>query len=192
MDPFQRLIVEINNILGPTGGIDSSEVEVNLLKNAMVKYDSNEIDWKKYALGDANRHYTRNLVDHGNGKTNLLVLVWTPGQGSPVHDHANAHCVMKVLKGNLAETIYSWPCERDVEAALCHGMDEKSKPEHICSASNNFTATALREKRTTTYSRDQVTYMSDKLGLHRICNPSQTDVAVSLHLYTVRPFRVLR
>lgn len=26
-----------------------------------------------------------------------LILVWSPGKGSAIHDHANAHCVMKVL-----------------------------------------------------------------------------------------------
>lgn len=25
-----------------------------------------------------------------------LILVWSPGKGSVIHDHANAHCVMKV------------------------------------------------------------------------------------------------
>lgn len=46
-------------------------------------------------------------------------------------------------------------------------------------------------KRSTTYERQQVTYMSDRLGLHRIQNPSSDEVAVSLHLYTVRFVRLL-
>jgi cysteine dioxygenase len=31
---------------------------------------------------------------------------------------------------------------------------------------------------------NKVTYMADSLGLHEIGNPSQTEYAVSLHLYT--------
>ena len=27
-----------------------------------------------------------------------LVLVWTPGKGSPIHDHASSHCIMKVRR----------------------------------------------------------------------------------------------
>jgi hypothetical protein len=27
---------------------------------------------------------------------NQLILVWSPGKSSAIHDHANAHCVMKV------------------------------------------------------------------------------------------------
>lgn len=53
--------------------------------------------------------YTRNLVDSGNGKFNLIVLCWTPDQGSSIHDHANAHCFAKVLEGSLDEVMYVWP-----------------------------------------------------------------------------------
>jgi len=41
---------------------------------------SNPADWKKYANFDPYK-YTRNLVDDGNGKFNLLVLAWGEGQG---------------------------------------------------------------------------------------------------------------
>lgn len=36
----------------------------------------------------------------------------------------------------------------------------------------------------TIYDENQVTYIHDKIGLHKISNPSKTDMAVSLHLYT--------
>ena len=35
--------------------------------------------------------YTRNLVDEGNGKFNLMLLCWGEGHASAVHDHADAH-----------------------------------------------------------------------------------------------------
>jgi len=38
----------------------------------MKEYESKEEDWGRYALGDASRGYTRNLVDVGNGKSNLV------------------------------------------------------------------------------------------------------------------------
>ncbi|KAF2159273.1 hypothetical protein M409DRAFT_71159 [Zasmidium cellare ATCC 36951] len=157
-DAFHHLVQEINAILGPSNGIDSAGVDVNELKKAMLDYRSVEHEWSQYAFADHSRAYTRNLVDRGNGKANLLVLVWTPGKASPIHDHANAHCVMKILKGSLTETLYGWPCQR----------------------ADNPTSCATE----TTYEQEQVTYMSDSLGLHRICNPSKDEVAVSLHLYT--------
>lgn len=32
-----------------------------------------------------------------------MVLCWNEGQGSAIHDHAKAHCVMKILEGKLCE-----------------------------------------------------------------------------------------
>lgn len=32
-----------------------------------------------------------------------MVLCWGEGHGSAIHDHANAHCVMKILQGKLCE-----------------------------------------------------------------------------------------
>lgn len=53
--------------------------------------------------------YTRNLVDAGNDKFNLMILCWGEGHGSSVHDHADAHCFMKMLDGSLTETRFAWP-----------------------------------------------------------------------------------
>lgn len=78
----------------------------------MQEYRSRPVEWQKYAFVDSTRNYTRNLVDKGNGRSKLvipfyqsgffqlmkvqLVLVWTPGKGSPIHDHAGSHYIMKV------------------------------------------------------------------------------------------------
>jgi len=78
---------------------------------------------------------------------------------SPVHDHADAHCLMKVLKGELVERRFAIP-ERP-------GMEGE-----------------LRETCRREYGVGNVTYMADQLGLHEISNPSPTEYAVSLHLYT--------
>lgn len=104
--------------------------------------------------------------------------MWTPGQGSPVHDHADAHCVMKVsvaqdrsneaglltmnqiLQGTLQETLYHWP--------------EESHPE-------KGTVASLGIKRQTIYRTNQVAYMSDQMGLHSMSNPDAEKPAVSLH-----------
>jgi cysteine dioxygenase len=53
--------------------------------------------------------YTRNLVDEGNGKFNLILLCWGEGHGTAIHDHADAHCFMKVLQGTLTEVRFAWP-----------------------------------------------------------------------------------
>ncbi|KAF9636819.1 putative cysteine dioxygenase protein [Lasiodiplodia theobromae] len=163
LDAFHTLVQDLSRVLGPSSGIDSEDVDPAELQALMERYTSSPSEWQKYALGDYSRNYTRNLVDKGNGKSNLLILVWTPGKGSPIHDHANAHCVMKVLKGTLKETLFSWP---DPDLA------KEGKPA------------PPQAKKETLYHENGVTYMSDQLGLHRISNPDPENVAVSLHLYT--------
>ena len=72
-----------------------------------------------------------------------LILVWTPGKESPVHDHAGSHCVMKVLQGSLKETRYKWP---------------ERKVTEECQRS------PLQIQESTTLSRDDVTYISDNVS----------------------------
>jgi cysteine dioxygenase len=97
------------------------------------------------------------------GLFNLLLLVWTPGMKSPVHDHADAHCLMKVLKGDLVERRFAFP--------RFPGMGGR-----------------LTETGNARYAEGKVTYMADRLGLHSIANPSPSEYAVSLH----RKFKVRR
>ncbi|KAK5152702.1 hypothetical protein LTS14_008236 [Recurvomyces mirabilis] len=190
LDGFQGLVNDINHILGPTSGIDSEDVDVEELKAVMRKYSGPDSDWQKYAFADLSRAYTRNLVDRGNGKSNLLILVWSPGRSSPVHDHANAHCIMRVLTGSLTETVYSWPAQHAASQVGCMTLPTSTSrsPAHTRRPNNNGTncgqSHELTVQRTTTYDQGEVTYMSDQLGLHRVGNPSKTEVAVSLHLYT--------
>ncbi len=79
MASFTNLIKAIGAALGPTSGLDSEEVNHNELIAFMEQYTSDEADWSPYALGDASRNYTRNLVDNTNGKSNILVVVWVWG-----------------------------------------------------------------------------------------------------------------
>jgi len=79
---FDDLVEDIRSVLGNSSGIDSDDVDVKDLVNLMRSYSSDESHWKEYALGDPSRNYTRNLVDEGNGKANLLILVWSPGKGT--------------------------------------------------------------------------------------------------------------
>ncbi|KAK7398030.1 hypothetical protein QQX98_012595 [Neonectria punicea] len=156
-DLFEELVMGLKEALGPSSGLTCDDVNVDFLSLLMQDYDSSDNQWTKYAFGDHSRGYTRNLVDEGNGKSNLLVLVWTPGKGSPIHDHGNAHCLMKILRGNLTETRFAFPQQED------------QGPMEVIS-----------EK---TYKENAVAYMADELGLHRVSNKG-SDFAVSLHLYT--------
>ncbi|KAH6632025.1 RmlC-like cupin domain-containing protein [Chaetomium tenue] len=154
---FDDLVLALKDALGPSSGLTSDDVDVGHLTRLMRDYDSSPREWSKFAMGDESRAYTRNLVDEGNGKSNLLVLVWSPGKGSPIHDHGNAHCLMKILHGDLTETRYDFP------------EGETEKPMKVIS-----------EK---VHKENEVAYMADELGVHRVSNQG-SGFAVSLHLYT--------
>jgi len=76
--------------------------------------------------------YTRNLVDAGNGKFNLMILCWNEAQSSAIHDHGDAHCFLKVLKGSLMEVKFAFPSS---ETSISHM--EPSLPVDIGSYNNN-------------------------------------------------------
>ncbi|XP_017783103.1 PREDICTED: cysteine dioxygenase type 1 [Nicrophorus vespilloides] len=147
---LDELIEELNKIFA------SDEVNIELVDYILRTYKSNVDDWKKFAKFDRYR-YTRNLVNSGNGKYNLILLCWGEGQGSSIHDHANAHCFMKMLQGELQEIRYEWPKQQGEE---------------------------LQEMGRTILKENSVCYINDEQGLHRVENVSHTDPAISLHLYS--------
>ena len=148
---LDELIQELRKVFA------SDKVNIDYVKTLMTLYKSNPKDWKQFAKFDPHR-YTRNLVDLGNGKFNLMILCWNREQASMIHSHANSHCFMKILDGGVNEELFEWPENEEVKEMT------------------------PREKNA--YEKDQTAYISDEIGLHRIENPSHTDYAVSLHLYS--------
>lgn len=71
-DAFQKLVQDLSAALGPSSGLDSDDVDPLDIQRLMEGYISNSEEWSQYALGDPSRTYTRNLVDEGNGKSNLV------------------------------------------------------------------------------------------------------------------------
>lgn len=150
---LDELRQELHNVFS------EESVNVDYVRELMTSYKSNSHDWKQFANFE-NDSYTRNLVDAGNGKFNLILLCWDRKQMSSIHSHANAHCFMKTLDGVVIEELYEWPDEE---------TSEKTEVKHMW---------------TSTYNQDECGYICDDIGLHRMGNPSGTEKAVSLHLYS--------
>ncbi|KAL2810565.1 RmlC-like cupin domain-containing protein [Aspergillus granulosus] len=157
---LDELVHDIKTYLGDSGGISSEDVDSEYLISLVKRYEARDPGWTRYYHNDPTKNYTRNAIENINHKANILLLVWNPQKGSPIHDHANAHCIMKVLAGNLRETVYCAPGKQGSGPGPLRVLSEK---EH---------------------SPNDVTYIADTIGLHRVHNPSPTKVAVSLHLYT--------
>eukprot|EP00800_Vazella_pourtalesii_P009995 TRINITY_DN25128_c0_g1_i1.p1 TRINITY_DN25128_c0_g1~~TRINITY_DN25128_c0_g1_i1.p1 ORF type:complete len:200 (+),score=15.39 TRINITY_DN25128_c0_g1_i1:167-766(+) len=148
---FSKLISDIRK------EFDSSDtIDIDRVKAILSAYKSNPSEWDRYTTWDPHR-YTRNLVDEGNGKYNLIILCWGESQVSPVHNHPNSNCFVKILSGRMQESLFESP-----------------------STSSSKKLQLVGEKVLT---RDEVTYMHDSIGLHAMENPSHSEGAVSLHLY---------
>ncbi|KDR17630.1 cysteine dioxygenase type 1 [Zootermopsis nevadensis] len=148
---------------------NSDSVNVEFVHQLMSIYKSNPAEWKRFAKFDRFR-YTRNLVDDGNGKFNLLILCWGEGHGSPIHDHADSHCFMKILEGSLSEVRFTWP--KSDAAAYKQTINSSNECKN------------LKEISRGELHLNEVAYINDSIGLHRVENLSNVNPAVSLHLYS--------
>lgn len=76
-NPFDKLIASLSETLSPSSGLTLDDVNVASLMRSMKLYNSQECDWAKYAFGNNAMDYTRNLIDEGNGKGNLVCLLYS-------------------------------------------------------------------------------------------------------------------
>ncbi|XP_038217650.1 cysteine dioxygenase type 1 [Zerene cesonia] len=234
---LERLLEELHRVFS------KNHVNIQDVQKLMLSYKSDPKDWRKYAKYDRFR-YTRNLVDAGNGAFNIMVLCWGPGHASAIHDHADSHCFMKLLSGNLDEVRYDWP--ENVQPEVVKKLKRKptrrccSESEDLtddmrrmgakcpngncnsnvtndtdirqndggqfdscqngngdvdgsqnggnigkpnCEYTDGYDIESMKETGRTRLEVNDVCYINDALGLHRMENPSHVDGAVSLHLY---------
>lgn len=65
-----------------------------------------------------------------------MILCWGEGHGSAIHDHADSHCFMKMLKGELREIRYAWPknnsncIEMNGMADISNQKDDETNTEY--------------------------------------------------------------
>ncbi|KAJ5894150.1 Cysteine dioxygenase [Penicillium taxi] len=79
-------------------------------------------------MKDSSRTYTRNLIDEGIGKSNLLILVWSPvkevrSMTTPMRMSSDLKLSRITHDLLIQKTLYSWPDEDKV----AHG--EPSPPQ---------------------------------------------------------------
>lgn len=101
--------------------------------------------------------YTRNCIVN-NEKFELILLCWCEGHRTSIHDHGGEECWVKVIEGEFKETIY-----------------KKNKEDKL-----NMVKSSISKS-------NEVTYMKDFMGFHRLENLSNKR-SMSLHLYA-KPIR---
>jgi cysteine dioxygenase len=119
----------------------------------LAAYAREHADWRDFALFDAGV-YTRNLITR-NAWYEMLLLCWSAGQESPIHNHAGQNCWMAVLDGEIEEQQFA--CPPQGKGPVLRG-------------SKVFTA-------------GKVAFINDDIALHRV-RPRVGTAGVSLHVYS--------
>lgn len=101
--------------------------------------------------------YTRNCIVD-NEEYELILICWCKGHKTSIHDHGGEECWVKVIEGEFKETIYK--------------KNEKGE---------------LTAVKSTISKQNEVTYMKDFMGFHKLENVSNNR-SMSLHLYA-KPIR---
>ena len=96
----------------------------NRLSN--LKVDLKEI---KSRIGYSEDGYQRNVVKK-NEHYEVVIICWTPGQETPIHDHVGSDCAFLILSGEATETIY----EANDEGLAVRVNERKYLPGEVCAA----------------------------------------------------------
>ena len=84
-----------------------------------------------------------------------MLLCWTAGKASPIHDHPCDGCWMRCIEGGITETRYAMPSQD---------------------------TTALIQTAEGTFSSPSVAYIDDNCGLHKVAAAGDGP-AITMHLY---------
>ncbi|OQS00828.1 cysteine dioxygenase [Thraustotheca clavata] len=97
VDTIERVVEENSKI--PLEKMDE-------IKQALMDYDGNMDELKRYSQFDASRNYTRNLIATDNEAYALMLLCWNKGKYSPIHDHPSDGCWVRHIQGTVNEVRY--------------------------------------------------------------------------------------
>ena len=92
------LIKNIHKVINRDSLIFCKDKIIDILKNAIV-------DWDIY-INFSPDNYVKTLV-YRNFEYEIYVISWNKNQESPIHDHPNKGCIMKILEGEIEEIRYN-------------------------------------------------------------------------------------
>jgi len=92
INTLDELICEINNIK-----------DFNSLETVLKKYNGE--DWRKY-IKHNKKTYTRVKI-YEQFEFEIYLIIWDSNCKTPIHDHADNGCWLKVLDGKIHEKKYS-------------------------------------------------------------------------------------
>lgn len=86
--------------------LDGNDNDIAILRAVMESFQTTDLDVSEYHLDPKDKPYGRNILVN-NGKIEIVFLSWGPGQICDVHDHGVSCGLVKVIRGNISNIIYS-------------------------------------------------------------------------------------
>lgn len=87
-----------------------------------------------------------------------MILCWGEGHGSAIHDHADSHCFMKMLDGELCEVRYAYP-EDSSKSSVVSGSSSSSGNEE---EEVEYSSSELEEVSRSCMYKNDVAYINGK------------------------------
>ncbi|MCI0380653.1 MAG: cysteine dioxygenase family protein [Gemmataceae bacterium] len=94
---LQALVDELNQFRGP--------LEEQQLAQLLLRHEIAAADVEPFVFFNE-RTYARNLICR-DARLEMLCLCWKSGQRSPIHDHFQSHCAVRVLHGTMTNIDYA-------------------------------------------------------------------------------------
>lgn len=82
----------------------TGRIPLDTLNGLLRRLDVNLDDVRPHARFN-DEHYQRNLMRAGRAY-HALILCWRNGQRSPIHDHRGSSCGVRILEGEMTETVF--------------------------------------------------------------------------------------
>jgi cysteine dioxygenase len=134
MNTLQELVEALNHCFA-TQNIST----IRVLEPILATYAGE--DWQNYvSLSD--ECYTRNYVFR-SADFEVIVLCWQRGQGSPIHNHANRGCLLRVLAGILSEERFLEDGSQSTQNYLNNHITYIDNSIGLHRIRNNFSQTAI-------------------------------------------------
>ena len=110
--------------------LENLESRANVSKlRELLNENSSTLESLKEFVVYGEQTYRRNLISQGKWYE-LLCICWRSGQRSPIHDHAQSTCGLKIIEGTATETLF--------ESSDCGQIKAVSSTDyqigHVCSS----------------------------------------------------------
>jgi predicted metal-dependent enzyme (double-stranded beta helix superfamily) len=101
---FQHLLDDLDEVIARSG---SSDEAVKGTCQVLKRYSAEHVELPSRLRECSPGCYARHLVHHHqpNGYC-VVAMVWSPGQGTSIHDHDGTWCVEGCMEGNLDVTSF--------------------------------------------------------------------------------------